>query len=165
MSRKSYLIAALIAVFVVVLAAGALYQWLVPGLSSARTEPGPAETKIATWLLHHSVPPEAKARTNPLGSDRAEIAAGRDLFRQKCEACHGYNGGGKPEIGSGQYPRPPTLRSIDVSSMSDGEIFYHIRNGIRNTGMPAWNMADRDIWQIVGFIRHLPKIAPAAVEV
>ena len=40
--------------------------------------------------------------------------------------------------------------------MSDGEIFYHIRNGIRNTGMPAWDMPDRQIWQLVAYIRHLP---------
>ena len=49
-----------------------------------------------------------------------------------------------------------------VTSMSDGEIFYHIRNGIRNTGMPAWQMPDRQIWQLVAFIRHLPRVAPLA---
>jgi hypothetical protein len=50
-------------VFVVIVAAGALYEWLVPGLSSARQEPGPVETNVATWLLHRSVPAEAKARS------------------------------------------------------------------------------------------------------
>ncbi len=159
MSRKSYLIAIAV-VFAMIVLAGALYQWLVPGLSSARTEPEQVETAIATWLLHQSVPEQAKARANPLGSDPAEIAAGRDLFRQKCEVCHAYDGGGKTEIGSGEYPRPPVLRSIDVTSMSDGEIFYHIRNGIRNTGMPAWQMPDRQIWQLVAYIRHLPAVAP-----
>ena len=64
MTRR-FLIVALIAVVFMIAGAGALYEWLVPGLSSARTEPGLVETKIATWLLHHSVPPEAKARTNP----------------------------------------------------------------------------------------------------
>jgi mono/diheme cytochrome c family protein len=49
---------------------------------------------------------------------------------------------------------------MDVTSMSDGEIFYHIRNGIRNTGMPAWQLPDQQIWQLVAFIRHLPAIAP-----
>ena len=145
-----------------IIGAGALYQWLVPGLSSARQEPGPVETEVATWLLHRSVPAEAKARTNPLANDPAEIAAGHDLFSQKCESCHGYDGGGKTEIGSGQYPRPPALKSMDVSSMSDGEIFYHIRNGIRNTGMPAWQLPDRQIWQLVAYIRHLPRVAPLA---
>ena len=142
-------IVALAIVFVVVVGAGALYEWLVPGLSSARQEPGPVETDVATWLLHRSVPAEAKARVNPLATDPAEIAAGHDVFSQKCEPCHGYDGGGKTEIGSGQYPRPPALKSMDVSSMSDGEIFYHIRNGIRNTGMPAWQLPDRQIWQLV----------------
>ena len=67
---------ALAIVFVVVVGAGALYQWLVPGLSSARQEPGLVETDVATWILHRSVPAEAKARVNPLANDPAEIAAG-----------------------------------------------------------------------------------------
>ena len=142
MSHKITILIIAVAIAIVV-AIGALYEWLVPGLSSARPEPGPVETEIATWLLHRSVPAEAKARTNPLANDPAEIAAGHDLFSQKCESCHGYDGGGKTEIGSGQYPRPPALQSMDVSSMSDGEIFYHIRNGIRNTGMPAWQLNRR----------------------
>jgi mono/diheme cytochrome c family protein len=158
---RRFLVVALIAVVVVVVGAGALYEWLVPGLSSARSEPGPLETKVATWLLHRSVPEQEKARVNPLASDPAEIAAGRDLFGQKCEACHGYDGGGKTEIGSGQYPRPPALRP-NVASTPDGEIFYHIRNGIRNTGMPAWQLPDQQIWQLVAFIRHLPLVAPLA---
>jgi mono/diheme cytochrome c family protein len=161
---RRFLTAALVAVVVIVVGAGALYQWLVPGLSSARTEPGPLETKIATWLLHESVPAEAKARTNPLANDAAEIAAGSDLFKQKCEVCHAYDGGGKTEIGSGEYPRPPALHSMDVVSMSDGEIFYHIRNGIRNTGMPAWQLPERQIWQLVAFIRHLPTVAPLTTQ-
>ncbi len=162
MTRR-FFIAALIAIVVAVAGAGALYQWLVPGLSSARPEIGPLERGIATWLLHQSVPDDAKARANPLASDPAEIAAGRDLFGQKCEACHAYDGGGKTEIGSGQYPRPPALRP-NVASMSDGEIFYHIRNGIRNTGMPAWQMPDQQIWQLVAFIRHLPDVAPLTAQ-
>ena len=36
--------------------AGALYEWIVPGLSSARTLPPKLGIAIATWLLHRSVP-------------------------------------------------------------------------------------------------------------
>ena len=50
--RGRFLIVAVVAVVMIVAGAGALYQWLVPGLSSARTEQGPLETKVATWLLH-----------------------------------------------------------------------------------------------------------------
>src|SRR6266550_4144622 len=144
---------------------GTIYQLLLPGLSIARDEPWELETQVATWLLHQSVPASAKRIANPLSSaaDSSSVAAGRDLFRQKCEVCHAYDGGGKTEIGAGAYPRPPALRAI-VTSLSDGEIFYHIRNGIRNTAMPAWNLPDNQVWQIVSYIRNLPGVALAEEE-
>jgi predicted CXXCH cytochrome family protein len=40
---------------------------------------------------------------------------------------------------------------------TDGELFYLIRNGIRNTGMPAWQFSDHQTWQLVAFIRNLPE--------
>jgi hypothetical protein len=69
----------------VIVGVGALYQWLLPALSSARIEQGPIETYVATWLLNRSVPAAARARTNPLKDDPAEIAAGGALFKQKWE--------------------------------------------------------------------------------
>src|ERR1700722_13053473 len=97
---------------------GLLYAFLIPGLSSARTEAPAAETLIATWLLHQSVPNDIKASVNPLGSDPADVTAGRDLYRRNCEICHAYDGSGKTSIGAGQYPHPPALRSA-VMAMSD----------------------------------------------
>lgn len=160
MADKKRVAIAMITVFAtVVLLVVALYRSFVPGLSSARSEPPALEVTVATWLLHQSVPEPARQLTNPRAADAADIAAGRDLFRQKCESCHAYDGSGKTEIGAGEYPRPPALRSLAVASMTDGEIFYHIRNGIRNTGMPAWSLPDEQIWHLVAFIRNLPKIA------
>jgi predicted CXXCH cytochrome family protein len=137
---------------------GVLYARVIPGLSSARTEPPAAETILATWLLHQSVPDVFKTSTNP-AADPSDIAAGKDLFREKCEVCHGYDGSGKTPIGSNEFPRVPTLRSAAIAATPDGELFYHIRNGIRNTGMPAWDLPDPKIWQLVAFIRNLPKVA------
>jgi predicted CXXCH cytochrome family protein len=159
--RSSYVLFVALALLAIVSVA---YWRLLPGLSSARSEPPGLEVAIATWLLHHSVPEAEDARVTPLSSDPAEVAAGGDLFKQKCEICHAYDGSGKTEIGGGQYPRPPALRAINVAAQSDGEIFYHIRNGIRNTGMPAWQMPDREIWQLVAFIRHLPRVAASSPE-
>src|SRR5207237_4011309 len=113
---------------------GTMYQLLLPGLSIARDEPWELETQVATWLLHQSVPASAKRIANPLSSaaDSSSVAAGRDLFRQKCEVCHAYDGGGKTEIGSGAYPQPPALRAV-VTSLADGGISCHLRTGIRIT--------------------------------
>ena len=82
MSHKRYRIA-IVVVLIVIVVAGALYEWIVPGLSSARTVPPKLEIAIATWLLHQSVPAQAQRQANPLGSDAADIVAGRDLFRDE----------------------------------------------------------------------------------
>jgi hypothetical protein len=60
------------------------------------------------------------------------------------------------------------MRLGDTQDLSDGELFYIIENGIRFTGMPAWGTgtADsaRDTWELVHFIRRLPKITPDEIE-
>ncbi len=157
--RRTAIIASIVALAGIVLTAALVYRSVIPGLSSARGEPPAIELSVATWLLRASVPEADRTRANPLGRDPADIAAGQDIFRQKCETCHAYDGSGKTQIGSGQYPKPPVLRSMNVMSLTDGELFYFIRNGIRNTGMPAWSMPDLQLWQLVAYLRHLPIVA------
>ncbi|HEX3756350.1 MAG TPA: c-type cytochrome [Rhizomicrobium sp.] len=146
-----------VAIAIVLVAIAIAYTIFLPGLSVANKPPPALEVEIAGWLLRHSVPAAAREAVNPLGMhpDPADVRAGHDLFSKKCETCHAYDGGGHTEIGANVYPRPPMLR-VAASSMMDGEIFYHIRNGIRNTAMPAWNFPDWQVWQLVSFIRALP---------
>jgi predicted CXXCH cytochrome family protein len=160
-SKRLIVLGAFIGALLAAAAAG--YFIVLPGFSVAREDPPALEVDVATWLLRHSVPAADKQKINPFSKDAADIAAGRDLFRQKCEICHAYDGGGKTQVGAGTYPRPPVLRTL-VTSMTDGEIYYHIRNGIRNTAMPAWSMPDRDLWQLVGYLRHLPLVASLAAQ-
>jgi predicted CXXCH cytochrome family protein len=143
---------------IVGLAAIAAYFFVLPGFSVAKQEPPALETKVATWLLRHSVPAAAKSRVNPLAKDIASISAGKEIYAQKCETCHAYEGGGKTEIGANVYPRPPVLRDL-IPALTDGEMFYHIRNGIRNTAMPGWDFPDQQVWQVVSYLRHLPMVA------
>lgn len=154
---------AIIVTLLVLLLLVAAGFWFVvlPGLSVARNEPSRLEVRLATFLLHHSVPADAAAMVNPLGPhpDPAALAAGQDLYTARCEACHAYDGGGRSEIGRNVFPRAPVLRNA-LSHLSDGEIFYHIHNGIRNTAMPAWNFPARQVWQLVSYLRTLPAIAP-----
>lgn len=56
------------------------------------------------------------------------------------------------------YPRAPSLRQA-LPSLTDGQIFTYINDGIRNTAMPAWDLPEKEIWQIVAFLRHLPPTA------
>lgn len=134
---------------------GFLYHSIVSGGSVARDRDPPAiEVAVAQWLLHRAVPDEMRKLKNPTP---AATDAGRELYRSKCETCHGSDGAGRTDTGSGQYPRPPDLRSADVQGLPDGEIFYHVRHGIRNTGMPGWRMTDSETWRLVAYVRNLPK--------
>jgi predicted CXXCH cytochrome family protein len=154
----------LIGVAVVAVLLGGLYSFIVWEGSSAREDAPALEATIATWLLHKTVPASFHTMKNPLSTraDSADVSAGREVYRQKCELCHAYDGSGKTDIGSGEYPRPPDLRSVEVQKMSDGEIYYHIKNGIRHTGMPAWQLPDRKLWQVSAYLRNLPKVAALA---
>jgi predicted CXXCH cytochrome family protein len=165
MSKQRLRIAAISLGIIVIVAVGG-YALLMWEGSSAREDAPRLEAAIAQWLLRYTVPASFRGMKNPLDvkSGSADVEAGRQLYAQKCEACHAYDGSGKSEIGSGQYPRPPDLRSAAVQRMTDGEFFYHLKNGIRHTGMPAWTLPDRKLWQLSAYLRHLPRIAALSPE-
>ena len=54
------------------------------------------------------------------------------------------------------------MRTGSTQSLSDGELFHIIENGVRLTGMPAWGTgspeSERASWTLVQFIRHLPAL-------
>jgi mono/diheme cytochrome c family protein len=83
-------------------------------------------------------------------------------FADHCATCHANNGSGQTPIGKNVYPQAPDLRLADTQSMSDGEMFWVIHNGIRFTAMPAWGEGDpaqdQGSWKLVHFIRHLPQL-------
>jgi hypothetical protein len=66
-------------------------------------------------------------------------------------------------MGRGLYPRVPDMRGARTQSLSDGELFYVIENGVKLTGMPAWGdsslESEHASWQLVLFIRHLPTLS------
>jgi mono/diheme cytochrome c family protein len=64
------------------------------------------------------------------------------------------------------YPKPPDMRQAGTQSLTEGEIYHIIHNGIRLTEMPAWGDASRDddSWKLVLFIRHLPQMTPQEMK-
>ena len=156
---------AMIGVALLVAVVGALYAYIISGGLTARQKPPAAEVLVTRWMLDLSLPKSAKTQKNPLLADvqSQDVSAGRDLYKADCEICHGYDGGGDTQTGRGLYPPPLDLRTPRIQKTPDGVLFYFIRNGIRNTAMPGWQMPDQDIWRLVLFIRNLPKVA-APVE-
>ena len=130
---------------------------------SARAEPTRLESAVALRLRHLSIPAAERAKANPLPANAENLHEGLEHFADHCAVCHGNSGAGDTPIARGLYPKPPVLRDARTQSLSDGEIFSIIQNGVRFTGMPAFGgtgaeHGEEDSWRLVQFIRHLPKI-------
>lgn len=63
--------------------------------------------------------------------------AGRQLFQENCELCHGADGTGRNWIGAFLEPKATNLRRA-VPGRSRAQLRQLVRNGIEDTSMPAW---------------------------
>jgi alcohol dehydrogenase (cytochrome c) len=94
----------------------------------------------------------AEDQKNPFAGNPEAIAAGKKLFVNECQSCHGM-GGQAPSFTNGEFKR----------GAADGEILLNIRNGIRNTAMPAHSqLSTEQLWQTVSYIRTLARPAASA---
>jgi len=129
---------------------------------SAREQPTAMERWVAQKARDMTMPPEAKARTNPVSNSPDTLAEARAHWADHCFSCHANDGSGDTPIGKNLYPPAPDMRLPATQQLTDGELFYIIQNGIRLTGMPAWGNGsahdEEDSWKLVHFIRHLPQI-------
>jgi mono/diheme cytochrome c family protein len=136
--------------------------WLISSGISAKNPPGPIESAIARRARSLAIPRESRNRRNPVQATADATASGMRHFADHCAVCHANNGSGDTEMGRGLSPRPPDMRTALTQSLTDGELFYIIENGVRLTGMPAWGTgspeSEQATWKLVYFIRHLPAI-------
>ncbi|MBI1818112.1 MAG: c-type cytochrome [Deltaproteobacteria bacterium] len=135
---------------------------------SARAEPWSGEAFIARHLRRLAIPAGARTSANPIPEAAEVIVEARAHFADHCATCHANNGSGETAIGRSLYPKAPDMREPLTQSLSDGELFYIIHNGIRFTGMPAWGAedpkSDLDSWKLVHFIRRLPKLTAEEID-
>lgn len=131
---------------------------------SARVKPAAYEAFVARKLRGLASEPGARELKNPVEATELAIAEARDHFADHCAVCHGNRGDGKTQMNAGLYPPAPDMRQAVTQHLSDGELFYIIKNGIRFTGMPGWGGSDEDNWKLVLFLRHLPKLTTQELE-
>jgi len=158
-------------VLLLAVVAGAAYGVIVIRRGfSARKEPSDMETTVARAVRHMAIPKIDREEENPW----AEVATpevmkdAREHFADHCSQCHANDGSGNTEMGKNLYPRAPDMRLAATQQLTDGELYYIIRNGVPLTGMPAWGEPDTpqddESWQLVLFIRHLPKLTAEEIK-
>jgi len=74
------------------------------------------------------------------------VAAGRKTFENRCSGCHGADGNGG-ELG------PAIARR--VANLTDAQIKTTVLEGLPTRGMPANNLGDPDMPQLISFLRTM----------
>ena len=165
---KPVLTALALLVALAIVAAIGTFIWIGSRGISARAEPGAVETAVARTMRSLAVPRGDRNRQNPVSATPEIVAAGMSHFADHCAACHANDGSGETAIGLGLYPRPPDMRQAATQSLTDGELFYIIENGVRLTGMPAFGTGTpegaEETWHLVHFIRELPRLTPEQIQ-
>jgi len=133
---------------------------------SAREKPTWVEEFFARHARRIATPSGARDVKNPYPLTPGRLASARAHWVDHCATCHALDGGGNTAFGKNMYPPAPDLRDNTTQSLSDGELFYIISNGVRFTGMPAWGgeHTPEETWELVSFIRRLPALTPEELK-
>ena len=133
---------------------------------SAHDEPSRVEAVMARAMRHWAVPSDLRDMKNPVPHTPQIVAEGRAHFADHCAGCHGNDGKGGG-MGKQMYPKAPDMTVAATQSLSDGELFSIIENGVRLTGMPGFGAGTAESaygsWGLVHFIRHLTKLTPEEI--
>lgn len=101
---------------------------------------------------------------NPLRKEPRHIKKGKVLSHIKakpvaCKQCHGMLGDGNGAMATSLKPKPRNFTCrLTMGKISDGQLFWIIKNGSKGTSMPAYkHLSDEKVWQLIHYIRSLSK--------
>jgi mono/diheme cytochrome c family protein len=162
MHTAKVVISTLVVTILVVIAAVAGAIWSgVYNVSAENQHPG-----IVYWILKqgriHSVASHAASiQTPPLGN-KHQLLMGAANFDAMCTACHVPPGGQMTTAAKGMYPAPANLTESGAE-MPAKQIFWTIKHGIQETGMPAWGSTHdaEEMWAMTALIMQFPNMSGA----
>ena len=100
-------------------------------------------------------------KQNPLPATAKNVGRGKVLYQKEakptaCKMCHGIRGNGNGRLARGLKPAPRNFTCEEtMRSLSDGQLFWVIKNGSTGTAMPAhkFSLGDKDIWRIIYYLK------------
>jgi mono/diheme cytochrome c family protein len=143
---------------------GALVAWVYFGQGrfdiAATSSVSEREERAAVFVRERSLARRAPKVRNPIPTTAETLAGGLLHYRANCLPCHGAPGLPQPAIGQGLNPPAPNLALSDTQSRTDGQLYWITSHGFRMTGMPGFapTHEPKDVWKMVSFVRHLPKL-------
>jgi mono/diheme cytochrome c family protein len=138
-----------------------LFSVAMLGLAPVQADVAPSrlEARLLGSALHAAVARHASSDTNPMPPSEENLIAGATIYRQMCARCHGASKESDSTLGQSFYPPAPHLPLARLS-YTDGELFWIVKHGIRNTAMPAWGafLSDQEIWQVITQLRKFDSL-------
>jgi mono/diheme cytochrome c family protein len=122
-------------------------------------------TAFTYWMLEtgmrRSVERRAVRIRVPDLADVTLIDRGSVLYADHCAMCHGAPGEAPSAYALGLTPTPANLAHT-AREWRPAELYWVVRNGIKMSGMPAWQfrLPDTDLWAVVAFLQRLPTLTP-----
>ena len=102
---------------------------------------------------------DAATLSNPVAATPAAMAKGQELYKSKCQRCHGASGKGNgPDADPDHSPGDLTDGSR-ASRNPDGVMFYKVWNGRAKPKMPAFkaDISRDDVWTVIQYVKTLRK--------
>jgi mono/diheme cytochrome c family protein len=129
---------------------------------SATAKPPAVEKQLASLIMDRWVRLNAPVENNPMPATAENLRLGQQEFEEHCAVCHAADGSAQNLLGADFYPPIARLARGSPRS-SDGQLYFIIANGIRYTAMPGFGAHHHpdDIWRIILWIRHLPRLSAA----
>ena len=120
------------------------------------------EARIMPAVLHASIVRHASAEKNPVPLNEDNLKAGVDTYKAMCARCHSTPDGNASVYGNSFYPPAPKLPE-GMAQYTDSQLFWLIKHGIRNTGMPGWGsmLSDEEIWGVVSLLKNSQDLPPS----
>jgi mono/diheme cytochrome c family protein len=154
----------------ILLAAGvaAYLRWGSPPVATADA-PFPFEKAIVSIPLNARI--QRQIQQPPFGTSEDVYEGGAKVYKEQCAACHGTPGHDVP-YAKHMYPPAPQLwkkhatgNVVGVSDDEAGETYWKVSNGIRLTGMPAYNhaLSDTEMWQVALLLKNANQQLPDPV--
>jgi len=123
------------------------------------------ERHLAMSAVDAFIDKHAPHSDSPVQPTAENLIDGMKLYTMNCAGCHGGLDRKPSPQANSFYPPPPQLVQ-DPPDDPDWHNYYVIRNGIRYTGMPAWDkvLSEQDIWKITIFLSHMEKLPGPAQD-
>ncbi len=123
----------------------------------------PGEEAVAKMALAASMKGSRDLKS-PLPANDETLKAGADVYNGDCAMCHGAFQQPKPDLAKNMFPPPPQFLAEDkMTDDPEGELYWAVTNGIRMTGMPAFEktLDQNRRWQVTLLIKHAGSLSPA----